>query len=324
MAGRISEYLVAGTINGSDLMDISHLDAEAPTGYVTRQITVDQLKAYYGDNVYEGDDALVSNRTIDQDGFFWVQNNGTYWQIDGTNDGLYYDFAKQVGGIGTEFPVATWHIKKKPEEKVIYFENDTGEWFGEMDSTGIVKLQPLSDGSTIVLSSPGASGTSNIVESTADDFILKGASKVTVQGNGGGVRIEDAVEGSNIILLDEITMSSPVSTTITTGSTFVVNTPSPITLDTTAGTGATAAGAQINLDAGTDNNVVFDCHTAQVNGNLHVSTTTGTFRPPIMTAAQASAITAVNGDVVYVTDTDDTFTAKGFWGYEEGAWTKII
>jgi hypothetical protein len=44
---------------------------------------------------------------------------------------------------------------------------------------------------------------------------------------------------------------------------------------------------------------------------------------PRMTAAQAGAITAVNGLVLYVTSTDATFTAVGVWAYEAGAWVKL-
>lgn len=35
------------------------------------------------------------------------------------------------------------------------------------------------------------------------------------------------------------------------------------------------------------------------------------------------AASPLNGDITYVTDTDGTFTTKGFWGYEEGAWVKL-
>lgn len=46
------------------------------------------------------------------------------------------------------------------------------------------------------------------------------------------------------------------------------------------------------------------------------------FRVPRLTAVEASALTAANGMFIYVTDTDATFTAAGFWGYDEGVWTK--
>ena len=56
---------------------------------------------------------------------------------------------------------------------------------------------------------------------------------------------------------------------------------------------------------------------------LHItSTTKGIVQTP-MTAAQATAITAVEGLIVFVSDTDATFTAIGFWGYQNAAWTKM-
>jgi hypothetical protein len=33
-------------------------------------------------------------------------------------------------------------------------------------------------------------------------------------------------------------------------------------------------------------------------------------------------LTPTNGYMVYVSDTNVTFTAVGFWGYENGAWVK--
>jgi hypothetical protein len=42
-----------------------------------------------------------------------------------------------------------------------------------------------------------------------------------------------------------------------------------------------------------------------------------------MNVTEAGAITAANGMIVYVTNTDATFTAVGFWGRENGAWVKL-
>jgi len=41
------------------------------------------------------------------------------------------------------------------------------------------------------------------------------------------------------------------------------------------------------------------------------------------TVADMALSSPLNGDITYVTDTDGTFTSKGFWGYEEGAWVKL-
>ncbi|MCA9497100.1 MAG: hypothetical protein KC589_09215, partial [Nanoarchaeota archaeon] len=56
---------------------------------------------------------------------------------------------------------------------------------------------------------------------------------------------------------------------------------------------------------------------------LDVSSTTGGLLMPRMTSTQASAITPVNGLVVYVTDTNGTFTNIGFWGYSNGSWIEF-
>jgi hypothetical protein len=42
-----------------------------------------------------------------------------------------------------------------------------------------------------------------------------------------------------------------------------------------------------------------------------------------MTATQAITITKVDGLIVYVTDTNATFTALGFWGVENNVWIKL-
>jgi len=56
---------------------------------------------------------------------------------------------------------------------------------------------------------------------------------------------------------------------------------------------------------------------------LELDSTTRGFRLMRMTATQASAITAVDGLMLYVTDTNGTFTSIGFWGYENGSWVKL-
>lgn len=58
-------------------------------------------------------------------------------------------------------------------------------------------------------------------------------------------------------------------------------------------------------------------------GSVLLGGTTGFFRTPLMTAAQASALTPFEGAQVSVSDTDGTFTSTGAWIYEGGAWGKI-
>jgi hypothetical protein len=56
---------------------------------------------------------------------------------------------------------------------------------------------------------------------------------------------------------------------------------------------------------------------------LDLTSTTKGLLLPRMTATQGSAISALNGLMIYVTDTNGTFTSVGFWGYENGAWVKL-
>lgn len=61
----------------------------------------------------------------------------------------------------------------------------------------------------------------------------------------------------------------------------------------------------------------------QVDGGLNVVSTTDAIVLPRMTATQASALSVLNGQIIYVTDTNGTFTSAGFWGYEESSWVKL-
>lgn len=57
---------------------------------------------------------------------------------------------------------------------------------------------------------------------------------------------------------------------------------------------------------------------------LELSSTTRGFLPPRMTSTQASAIASpAEGLLLYVTNTNATFTSKGWWGYSGSAWEKL-
>ena len=64
--------------------------------------------------------------------------------------------------------------------------------------------------------------------------------------------------------------------------------------------------------------------TRDASSILEVRGTIGGVLMPRMTATQASAIgSPADGLIVYVTDTNGTFTAIGFWGRVSGAWTQL-
>jgi len=102
----------------------------------------------------------------------------------------------------------------------------------------------------------------------------------------------------------------------------------PLTLNTT-GTGI------INLAPGGDNlsNIKLTATTTGVgigttspnaSAALQINSTTQGFVPSRMTAAQASAIASPQESlIIYVTDTNGTFTSKGWWGFNGSAWEKL-
>ncbi|MEM1215576.1 MAG: hypothetical protein AAGJ82_07825, partial [Bacteroidota bacterium] len=57
-----------------------------------------------------------------------------------------------------------------------------------------------------------------------------------------------------------------------------------------------------------------------VDGNIHLS---GVLKVGQFTASEAAALSPENGDFIYLTSTDATFTSIGFWGRENSVWVKL-
>jgi len=75
---------------------------------------------------------------------------------------------------------------------------------------------------------------------------------------------------------------------------------------------------------GTNNNVGIGTTSPVISAALDITSTTKGFLPPRMTATQASAIsTPAQGLLLFVTDTDGTFTSVGWWGYNGSTWEKL-
>lgn len=72
----------------------------------------------------------------------------------------------------------------------------------------------------------------------------------------------------------------------------------------------------MNIESG----LVIGSDTLTTDAKFELVSSDSAFLIMRMTAAQASAITPANGMMLYVTDTNGTFTTAGFWKYEEGAW----
>jgi len=72
-----------------------------------------------------------------------------------------------------------------------------------------------------------------------------------------------------------------------------------------------------------DYTIYNDSMTVSMTNDFALTSTTGAFLPPRMTAVQGSALTPVDGMIIYVTTTNGTFLTIGFWGYENGAWVDL-
>ena len=66
--------------------------------------------------------------------------------------------------------------------------------------------------------------------------------------------------------------------------------------------------------SGVDSTTTVDVLTLSGNGSMKLRN---------ITATQASAISATDGMIIYVSSTNGTFTSIGFWGRENGVWVKL-
>ena len=82
--------------------------------------------------------------------------------------------------------------------------------------------------------------------------------------------------------------------------------------------------SKLNI-VGSTNNVGIGTETPNASAKLDVTSTTQGFAPPQMTATQASAITTTTRKlIIYVTDTNGTFTSAGLWMWNGTTWKLIL
>jgi hypothetical protein len=80
----------------------------------------------------------------------------------------------------------------------------------------------------------------------------------------------------------------------------------------------------VRMQIATSGSVQIGTTTEAASAVLNVTSTTKGFLPPRMTADQAGAIASpAEGLMVYVTNTNGTFTSKGWYGYNGAAWEKL-
>lgn len=136
MAGRISEYLTLSKVLGTELVDVSAVDAASPTGYTTLKTTVQDL-ADFDPSIYSTDSDLSSNRTVNQDGKYLVFNNGDFG-LDEDNQGFFYEDLTRRVGIGTNTPSSSLHIKGQSGDDLFILENSLGDEKLKIDSNDVL------------------------------------------------------------------------------------------------------------------------------------------------------------------------------------------
>jgi len=223
--------------------------------------------------------------------------------------------------------------------------SDTNNWSFYSEAGNVALKQDL------LISDDPESDSSLINTASAFGAIIKkdydGAANVVVFNDGSGASTRSAIivgSSDGTGPLDEVTAMLYYPSTFvrsgtpTTGSTFYQNKSVFQSSGEVDGMVIRVAKAaqDLHFEFETSSKVLFesggsvgigidDAGATSVNSValLELSSTTKGFKLMEMTAAQASAITAVNSLMVYVTSTNGTFTSVGFWGYEAGAWVKL-
>jgi len=211
-------------------------------------------------------------------------------------------------GVGTGVASGVWNLKDVTANKYAITANSNRVIIGNptsayASSTLYVKSY-TSTGSNIDAQPDSAVYDEGNIEVMKSDYSLGEGIALRGWGNVGAAGTAMGYLKKNMGILDFTNDYNLIRTNNNHSLRFGVNDVEKMALDSTGSLvmGATAANASAILD---------------IN-----STTQGVLLPR-MTATQGSAITPVNGLVIYVTNTNGTFTSVGFWGYENGAWIKL-
>ncbi len=121
--------------------------------------------------------------------------------------------------------------------------------------------------------------------------------------------------GSNLLIRDAAGTAAPLIQIGGTSSSFLGLGRSGTNLITLNADGTAGGGLGIGMTVATG---------VAASAALEITSTAKGFLPPRMTATQGSAISSpAEGLLIYVTDTNGTFTSKGWWGWSGAAWEKL-
>lgn len=192
---------------------------------------------------------------------------------------------------------------------------------GTSDSIGVAGIVAGGD-SVASTYSAGVFASNSSTQSTTRRGVWAIVTGNIANGSSYGLRAEVDAAGANAL---NYAVSGLANATVASGTNygghFFAN-GSGIT--TNIGVYAKASGGGNNYALICDGGSVGIGTTApDTNCLVELASTNQAFRIMQMTSAQAGGIAALNGMMLYVTDTDGTFTSVGFWGYEAGAWVKL-
>lgn len=145
----------------------------------------------------------------------------------------------------------------------------------------------------------------DITTSSGGSFTWSGSkSRITSNTNGTITLSNNAISGFNLLYFGGTTSSFPAIQRQNNVIRFLVS-------DTSAYAGVQTGQLSVNS-------------APNASAALTVTSTTQGFLPPVMTSTQGSAIASpATGLLIYVTDTNGTFTSTGWWGYNGSAWEKL-
>lgn len=225
-----------------------------------------------------------------------------------TKDGIYFEtnyFSAFTGGFGSYIQIDDTSGGGNNQLDILGSDNvviQAGTGTLSIKAGGVGEISLVTPAANQTATFQNSSGTiaylSDITAATTLSAVLANGNTTggtSINGAGNGVLIEDTVEGSTFTVIDEIIGVSAVGTSFTTGADFTVNSAAAITLDTTTGTGATAAGANIILNTGT----------------------AGRFAIPSNADPDTNITTPIDGVISYDT-TDDEFRV-----YVNGGWDSL-
>jgi len=353
MAEKISQYTADGTSNpiqAEDYLDFSNYDGVSAYD-VSKKILVSELIAYINSNV---DNIYNSNGTLSEDREVTAATNYTRWtggdiinrMADEVSD---YAFLIQDSSNGEKGRLG---YDQATVSGNLSLSNISGEYFSA--NNGILALNTNilyanTNNVGIGTNTPNAVIKCEIrgADSTASNYSF--ATYNSSGGNGFAHRNDGFCGisvGSPTPVGEKVRMNGLGF--ITNGGLLVSSGNTLANVWAGIGAGSGTSGSTFSFNAGANTNTKNFIVTNNDDGEYFTVTSDGTSgrvginQPspnvaaildltstdkglliPRMTASQASAITALNGLMLYVTDTNGTFTSVGFWGYEAGAWTKL-